>query len=309
MKPVAGPWGGSSVFVWQFSAALKRHGYAVQFDLKGDVDVIVLIDPRDDLQSMGFGMGEIHQYRKDNPKVKLLHRINECDKRKGSKFIDDLLEEANAIADHTIFISHWLREYFEQLWFDRGKPHSVVYNGADPTIFHPIGSSIRHPGEPLRIVTHHWSNNPMKGFPVYEELDGLIASGAVKDFELWVIGRWPEHITWKSAKTFAPASGKKLADLLRRCHLYITASLWEPCGMHHVEGAQCGLPLVCHADGGGIVEAGKQYGLVFQENLQETLLEARLHYPELRKQVLRHMPNGELMANQCVRLVQNLMVE
>jgi len=79
--------------------------------------------------------------------------------------------------------------------------------------------------------------------------------------------------------------------------------------MHHVEGAQCGLPLIYHIDGGGIVEAGKKYGMEYRDNLKDVLLEAREKYPFLRKKVLQYMPNGDLMSFEYFRIVQQLLVE
>ena len=306
MKPVTGSWGGSSVFVWQLINILKRYGYQVRFDLKRETDVIFVIDPRDDLQRKAFGIHEIRSYKESHPEIKIIHRINECDQRKATDFMDDLLKDANFLADYTVFISNWLRDYFVQRWFDPERPHKVIYNGANPGVFHPIGSALYGSGQTMRIVTHHWSDNPMKGFPVYEELDKLIADGELEGFEFWVIGRWPKNLRWRSAKTFPPASGDKLGSLLRKCHLYITASLWEPCGMHHVEGAQCGLPLVYHADGGGIVEAGEKYGMVYRDNLKEVLLKARDEYPLLRQKVIQNMPSGDLMSFEYFRIIQQL---
>lgn len=307
MKPVKGPWGGSSVFVWQFANALKQHGFSVRFDLKQPVDVIMLIDPRDDLISKAFGMNEIRKYKQEHPEVKIIHRINECDKRKNTKFMDVLLQEANAVTDYTIFISEWLRDYFIGSWFDSKLAHSVIYNGADSYIFHPVGGVVHKEGQPFRIVTHHWADNPMKGFPVYEKLDRMITTGDITGVELWIIGRWPADIVWQSARLFPPASGQKLADLLRQCHLYITASLFEPCGMHHVEGTQCGLPLLAHADGGGIVEAAKKYGIVFKDDLKEAIETARDDYWQLREKVFANMPSGVTMACDYVRIVQRLL--
>lgn len=309
MYPTFGSWGGSSVFVHQFVATLRRCGFRAVFDLRKGVDIIFMIDPRDDLQNKAFGLDDIKRYRGHHPSVKIIHRINECDKRKNTTFMDDLLRRANDIADHTVFISEWLKEYFIARWFDPTRAHTVIYNGADPAVFHPVGSVKYKQDETLRVVTHHWSDNPMKGFPVYEKLDRLIADGGLEGFEFWVIGRWPENIKWRSAKTFPPASGKKLASLLRQCHLYITASLWEPCGMHHVEGAQCGLPLIYYVDGGGIVESGEKYGMVYRDNLKEVLLEAREEYPFLRQKVLQNMPNGDLMSFEYFRIIQQLLAE
>ena len=52
--------------------------------------------------------------------------------------------------------------------------------------------------------------------------------------------------------------------------------------MHHVEGAQCGLPLLYHEDGGGVVEAGLKYGVGFRDDVAEALCAARDRLPELR---------------------------
>lgn len=309
MRPVKGPWGGSSVFVQQFSDALRQSGFRVCYDLWRQVDVILIIDPRDDLQSKAFGMAEIRSYKFRYPEVKIIHRINECDKRKNSSFIDELLREANTLADYTVFISEWLLEYFSSLWFDIRRPHCVIYNGADSRIFHPVGGTVYKEDQTLRIVTHHWADNPMKGFPVYAQLDRMIASGQVGNAELWIIGRWPKDIEWQAALLFQPAAGEKLAGLLRQCHLYITASLWEPCGMHHVEGAQCGLPLLAHADGGGIVEAAERYGLIFKNDLPECIAKARAEYSTLRDKIFTSMPNGIVMAYQYVRIVQMLIAQ
>lgn len=309
MFPTSGAWGGSSEFVKQFVLVLRRYGFRVVFDLNGSVDVIVVIDPRDDLQKKAYGMQEIVAYKRAHPATRVLHRINECSKRKADTVMDEFLRKANDVADHTVFISEWLRDYFIERWFDSTKAHSVIYNGADPAIFHPIGSAV-HTGQGLfRLVTHHWSPNPMKGFPVYAEVDRLIAEGELPGIELWIIGQWPKDIAWRSAKLLPPASGHELADLLRQCHGYITASLWEPCGMHHIEGAQCGLPLLYHENGGGIVEAGRRYGLGFTEpTLVERLQEFRRNYPELRQRTLADMPSGDRMASDYARVVQRMLV-
>ena len=89
----------------------------------------------------------------------------------------ELLAEANRAADHTVFVSDWLRDYHASRWFDLMRPHSVILNGADPSIFHPIGAATWKPGTPLRLVTHHWSDNMSKGFELYARIDEVIASG------------------------------------------------------------------------------------------------------------------------------------
>jgi hypothetical protein len=77
--------------------------------------------------------------------------------------------------------------------------------------------------------------------------------------------------------------------------------------MHHVEGAQCGLPLLYHMDGGGIVEMGEKYGIGFRDNLKEVLLKTRGNYGALRKKVIKHMPNGDRMCLEYMRVIHQLM--
>ncbi len=309
MRPVAGPWGGASAFVGQMAALLESQGWEVRYDLARPVSVIVLIDPREDLQHKAFGLEAIARHRAANPAARVLHRVNECDQRKDTHFMDAALQQANRIADRTVFISAWLRDYFAARWFDVRRPHDVIYNGADPRCFHPLHGARYRPGQPLRIVTHHWSDNPLKGFAVYGEVDAAIAAGRLADAELWVIGRWPADQRWRAARTFAPQGGAALGNLLRQCHVYLTASRWEPCGMHHVEGAQCGLPLVYHEDGGGIVEAGLRYGIGFRQDPVAALELARARYDALRAAVLAQMPSGLEMCVSYLRVIQQLATE
>jgi glycosyltransferase involved in cell wall biosynthesis len=275
--------------------------------LRKKVDVIVLIDPRDDLQFKSFGMNEIRGYKKINPKVKVLHRINECDQRKNSSFMDELLQNANEIADHTVFIANWLQDYHSERWFNRDNSHSVIYNGADPNVFHPIGSAIYDDKHVFRIVSHHWSDNMLKGFDIYSKIDQAIERGQLEGVELWIVGRWPSEIKWHETRLFPPSQGKKLADTLRSCHAYVTASRWEPCGMHHVEGAQCGLPLLYHMDGGGIVEAGERYGLSFgDDDFIDAIKSLRIDYGKYRNLVLNNSPCGDRMVMEYTNRIQSL---
>lgn len=309
MRPTRSPWGGSSPFVWQLHRILQRRGYDVIYHLRRKPDLVFIIDPRADHPAKRFTLKDLVPFRKAHPEVPIVHRINECDQRKGTDFMDELLRQTNALSDYTIFIAEWLRDYFVERWFDANKPHSCIYNGADPSIYHPIGYRLPREGEPIRIVTHHWSDNPMKGFDVYEKIDHLIADGALKGFEQWVIGRWPKTIQWKSSRLIRPMTGRPLAEHLRQCHFYVTASRWEPCGMHHVEGAQCGLPLLYHEDGGGIVEAGMKYGLGFRDNVVERIHEMAARLPELRDKLLNAMPSGERMALDYADVIQKLIAK
>lgn len=295
MRPIFASWGGGNQWLQQMTRYLAYSGFDVRFDLREEVDAI-FINHSGLWDNMTFHEAEIAAAKERNPRLRVIHRINDNDIRKETDAMDKTLARFNAFADHTVFISDWLRDYHAAKWFDRTKRHSTILNGADPSIFHPIGGRAWSKNEPLRFVTHHWSDNVKKGFPQYAELDRLIADGALPGVELWVIGRWPKDIQWRAAKTFPPAHGAKLAGLLRQCHAYVTASLFEPGGMHFIEGLQAGLPVLFHLDGGGIVELAEKYGIGFREDLAAGVRELRDRYDEFRAKVLAAPPSGDRMA-------------
>jgi len=305
MRALDSPWGGGNWWLTQTVTYLEQHGYDVRFDLRRDPDCVVLVDPRVG-GNVVFGAEEIERRKARHPAARCLHRINECDLRKGTSEIDALLAEANRVADHTVFISEWLRDYHAERWFDSSRPHSVIWNGADTTIFNAAGGAELDPSGTMRLVTHHWSDNPLKGFDVYQSVDRMISAGELPGVELWVIGRWPQECEWRAAKTFPPATGPDLASLLRQCHVYLTASRWEPGGMHHVEGAQCGLPVLYHEDGGGIVEMASRYGIGYRDDVTAAIVEMRSRYAELRRRVLALAPSGETMCARYEEVIESL---
>ena len=79
--------------------------------------------------------------------------------------------------------------------------------------------------------------------------------------------------------------------------------------MHHVEGAQCGLPLIYHEDGGGIVEAGERYGIGFRDDLGGAIRKAIERLGDLRHRLLEQMPSGERMVLDFADTIQRLAVE
>lgn len=304
LRPRPDPWGGGNQFVEQFDRRLSAAGYSVVYHLDEEVDGILLIDPRPQGDT-SFKIEEIRSFKERHPGVPIIHRVNDCDKRKNTQGTDESLGQGNAIADMTVFISEWLRDYFVERWFDPSRPHQVIGNGADPTVFFPDRDG-DHGRSVFRLVTHHWSPNWMKGFKVYQEVDRLIADGELAGVSLSVIGRWPDTIQWRAAELFEPTRGQKLAGLLRSHHAYLTASLWEPGGMHHIEGAQCGLPVIFHWDGGGIVEFGRRYGVGFDDDVGTAIREMRADFDVLRSKVLADPPSGTLMCDRYLSVVREM---
>ena len=85
-KIVNGPWGGGNLFAINLTNYLRDSGHEVVFNLDdGDIDIILLMDPRKSSESSSFTHKDIAKYLKNTKKDTLVvHRINECDQRKGT---------------------------------------------------------------------------------------------------------------------------------------------------------------------------------------------------------------------------------
>jgi len=298
LQPISSPWGGGNQWVDTFSKYLRKNNYEVIHHLnKKNIDCIFIVDPRK-TDNIKYGVNDIKNYIQKNSKTACIHRVNENDKRKNTAFMDKLLEETNQVADYTVFISTWLRDYHTSLWFDSKKPNEVILNSANSQYFHPFKGAPHQSGTPFIFVTHHWSDNWLKGFKYYQLLDEAICNHKVSNLELHIIGRWPNEIKWKSAKTYPATNGNHLAHLLKKGHGYITASQWEPGGMHFLEGAACGLPLLYHENGGGIIEVGKQMGIEFNDsNFLEKIYEFTQNYMSLKFKTLSNYKTSNEMCS------------
>lgn len=259
------PWGGGAHFATVLEDYLAKVGHSIVHNLEEGIDVIIMLDPRQ--EEGGFGIGEIIEYKERCPNVRVLHRVNDTDYARGLKassgddraYLEPLIMWANRYADQTVYISKWVQGHYQERSREWTKPMSVgvvIANGCDTTFFYPKTERELH--KPLRLVTHHWSQNKNKGLDLYERIDKLIAAGAPLEFTY--VGRPCDGFHPKHTTVIAPLYGEALGDELRKHDVYVTAARWEACGSHHIEGAACGLPVVYHNDGGGVVELCKRYG-------------------------------------------------
>ncbi len=289
-------WGGGNQFVVSLIKAAEKKGYEVRFDLKDkDIDIILIIDPRSYCEGINFGMFEIFKYIYfTNRNALVVHRINECDERKNTKHINRLLRSSNYLADYTIFIASWLKKLNI---YNKTKPNSVILNGADQKIFNANLNNYWDKKKPLKIVTHHWSSNYMKGFDIYKEIDELLLSNKWNGkFEFTYIGNLPKNFTFKRSKHLKPISGINLGKELQKHHVYLTASLNEPAGMHHIEGAQCGLPLI-YRNSGALPEYCKDFGIAFNRSYFIPAIRKMLLEYDQYKSNIKNYPNNSLKMN------------
>ena len=249
-----GPWGGGNLFAINLKDFLISKGHVVINHLnEDDIDIILITEPRKTSESSAFTDQDVEKYKKYvNTETLIVHRINECDERKGTNYVNKYLIQANKVADETVYVSNWIMD----LYFDQGidSTKNVIYAGANSKVFNQEKFIPWDGEEKLRIVTHHWGGNWNKGFEIYNYLDNMLNDKKWKDRILFTyIGNLPKKFKFKNTEVINPLSGLELADKIKKNHLYLTGSINEPSGNHHIEGAQCGLPLL-YLESGGTTE-------------------------------------------------------
>lgn len=292
VKFIDGPFGGAMQFARTFREYLEKQHIDVITTLKdNDIDVIFHIVPYPHMEICSYSFLDAAEYQHLHQKTKIILRINECDERKGTHHMNPLIIQAGRYSDYIIYISSWLKPLLEKQGLDPMIPSSVILNGADNTIFHSRSKPPWNGTEKMKIVTHHFGGNYMKGHDIYQKLDELLKQKEFSDlFKFTFIGNIPENISYQSTTVTPPLFGTALGAELRSHHIYITATRNEPAGMHHVEGALCGLPLL-YLESGALPEYCHDYGIGFtEENLIEKLYEIRSRYHELLNN-LKNYPN------------------
>lgn len=292
------PWGGGAHFMSAMSDFLIKNKHEVVFSFEKNIDVIFMLDPR--YEQEGCSINEIINYKFHNPKTKILHRVNECDLRKNTKEIDSILLQSMQYADSVVFISEWLQDYFIKRGFD--KQSNVIYNGCNAEWFYTGKDKLSD--DKIRLVTHHWSDNYMKGFDIYNSLDSFVENN---NCLFTYIGRYNKSYIPKNINIIEPMYGKSLGDELRKHDVYVTASRFEPCGMHHIEGAASGLPVLYHVDGGGINEACSRYGESFSDmkSFNDSLKKIITNYDFYKNSI----KNNSFDINECCEKYYKIMRE
>ena len=243
-KPVDGPWGGGNLLVRAMYEILPDMGHQVVDAFHSDIDAIFMHDPRPG--NTGISINEILSYKSMKKDTKIINRVNECDARKGTNDIDSLLRQCSEYTDTTIFVSDWIKRYH----IDKGwncENSSVIYNGVNTDHFK---ESEKIKNGKINIDTHHWSDNAMKGFDVYDHLDRFVKEN--KEFTFTYIGR--HRGTFKNTKIIEPLFGESLGRELSKYDVYISGSRYDPGPNHILESISCNIPTFSHIDGGGACE-------------------------------------------------------
>ena len=308
-KIVTGPWGGGNLFLINLKNYLTNNGHQVVFGLDDkDIDIILFTDPRTGRGSTSLiSSRDVKKYKRHvNKNVKVVQRINECDERKNTKKINKLYLKSSEIADHVVFVSEWLRKIYIDLGMEKEKT-SVIMSGSDTLIFNSIGATKKPVNRKFKVLTHHWSSNWMKGFELYLELDKKLSEPTLKNkIEFTYIGNVDKKYEFSNTNILQPLSGLELAEEIKDHDIYITGSLNEPSGNHHIEAALCGLPIL-YVNSGGIPEYCQDYGLeIDMENFEEKIL-YMIDYYDIFKNKMKNYPfESKKMSSNYLELFNNL---
>jgi len=260
LKPIATSYGGGNQFVQNMTKYIKSLNHKVVYNLNdSDVDVIFIIDPRKSPNNR-VDLPKVINYKRKHPNVKIIHRVNENDIKRAKPInIEPLLVKTMKIADIVIFVSEWLRNYFTNK-YNLSLNSTSILSGCNRDHFYPKSDrEFNFKNRKIKIVTHHWSSNYLKGFYIYEKL-------CRNNIEFIFVGNWrKESPKPKNITLIDPKNGSELGDILRKCDIYLTATQNEPGGMHYLEGVSCGLPILYRKGGGGAHEICCKFGLEFDE--------------------------------------------
>lgn len=307
-KYIEGPYGGGNTFIKNFSSYLFGKGHKVVFDLRdNDIDIILLTNPLFDSAHSTFNHLDIDRYQsKVNKSAISIQRINECDERKQTNYVNRAIIKSNNNIDHTVFVSSWLKGVYEKSGI-KLKSSSVVLGGSDSNIFNGINKVKWNGSEKISLVTHHWSDNWMKGFQTYKLIDELLENEKwSKQLNFTYIGNYPKELVFKNTKLIAPLDGKDLGNELKNHHIYITGSLNEPSGNHHVEAGLCRLPTL-YINSGGVTEYCKDYGVQFENNsIEKKLIYLISNYDRYYDKLKSFNLTSEKMSEDYLSLFEDL---
>lgn len=308
-KAICGPYGGVNQFACNLEDYLRKRGHAVFRELKPHLDIILVVSSKTNSTTTSFSPEEIKKYLLLHPDVVIVQRINTCDEQRADDLgINRAVIETNRIAHHTVFVSDFIKNLYFNQGLDDKIPHSVILTGVDENVFHPDGRAEIVIGGKIKVVSHHWSSNFMKGFDIYERFDLMLGETPYRDmFSFRMIGNIPRGLNLVNTEIYGPLSGHELAARIRECHLYLTAARHEPGGNHYIEAMRCGLP-VLYLESGSSGEYCSQWGgLGFTPlNFEGKLFDAVSDYEKNRVEVLKCPYSGAWMGQQYESLFRGL---
>jgi len=247
------PYGGGNQFLLALREELRRQGLTVSRNRVGTAARAVLFN------SFNFNLETLREMRRRH-QVRMVHRVDgpvSAYRGKDEELDRDIWKINHELADATVFQSHYSLNKHREMGLEFKSP-CVIMNSADSAIFNAV-DRVRPPraGEPIKLISTSWSDNPRKGLDVYRYLDETLDSTR---YEYTFVGRC--QASFRNIRHLQPVASRELAALLRSHHLYIAASENDPCSNALIEALSCGLPAV-YLRSGGHPEIVREAGLGF----------------------------------------------
>lgn len=234
---VDGPWGGGNQFLKGLRNYFVDKGV---YDPEPNTADVVLFNSHQ-------ALGETAEVKRAHPGKLLVHRVDGPvsllrDKDPGA---DRLIFASNsAMADATVFQSHWSERRCRGFGLADTPYHAVITNAPDPELFFPLEDDLVGE-ERVRLIATSWSAGRKKGFSIYQYLDENLD---FSKYSMTFIGNSP--VRFRNIRMEAPLPSAALAERLRDHEIYITASEDDPCSNALIEALHCGLPVVAQNSGG-----------------------------------------------------------
>lgn len=256
-------------------------------------DVLFCVDPR---TSTHVSYNDLATKAKLDG-CKIVQRIGDLGTH-GKPELLDLVKLTSEYSDALIFPSEWAKKKLAS----KNSSSYVVKNA-------PVVDFVKakRPADvvlsKLRIVSHHWSNNAMKGFEIYQRLDDYCKSDG--DVTFTFIGRKPDELVLTNH--IQPLDTQGLVEELPKHNVYLTASKQEAGANHVLEAMAVGLPVLYHSDGGSINEYCSERGIEYDsfEKLVEVIKGKR---DELRKLAKLEPPTrtSQMAGSEYVDILEEL---
>ncbi len=250
-KPVPGPWGGGSKVLSSLLKECLKRNYEITFDLNEKSDLIFCMDPRPN-QEHDFSM--LYD-KKKREGAKIIQRVGDLGTH-GKPELLDLVKRSSDYSDCVIFPSKWAKDHA-----NIKNLNQLIVQNAPLKDFIKSNNKLLDKND-IKFVTHHWSNNAMKGFDTYDFLNRFCISNS--DYSFTFIGRKPENCLIKNH--IEPQDTLELINTIPKHDIYITASKKEAGANHVLEAIALGLPVLYHEDGGSIVEYCQDCGIPYKDN-------------------------------------------
>tara|TARA_R100001082_G_scaffold104283_1_gene75544 strand:+ start:1002 stop:1922 length:921 start_codon:yes stop_codon:yes gene_type:complete len=268
------PFGGGNQFLRALKNELMFYGESYTEDIS-EADV-VLFNSHHEYE-------KVVQCRQLYPDKTFIHRVdgpmrlyNTMDDQR-DLIVNHLSEN---VADAVVFQSMWSRQANFKLGMKFHKKFNcVIGNACNSSVFRRPDTFNKN--QKTSIIATSWSDNIKKGFETYEYLDKNLD---FDKYDFYFAGRSP--IEFKNINMLGSLTTRQIAQKLRECNIYLTASENDPCSNSLIEALTSGLPCLA-LNSGGHPEILKEGGVLFdtKEELPEKIDHLSNNLEEYREKI------------------------